>query len=479
MLIVPTEKKFDWQHTPVVLFGIVILNLLVFFIYQSGDYKKINEALSTYLNADYLEKEWPVYQDYLKETDQAKQLEQSEKWHGQESFDVLAFQMLNDETYYRFLQRNQRKYFYESFIANWLTPRTQIHQTIQSLSSNRFGLKSTDIGLVQLFTHQFLHGDLLHLFGNLFFLVICGFAVEAAIGHRLFALFYLACGVIAGLTHSLFHLDDSSTLIGASGAISGVMAMYLAIFRLQKIEFFYWVFFFVGYFRAPALMILPLYVGKELVQYLNDPNARVAFLAHAGGFVAGAILILATLKLKPQSVNQDYIEEDQDFDPQRASMSTVYDHMERFQFASALKLLHEHAETYGNTFELMLLRYRLEKLIQSPQLNSTITELFVSAPKGHYLDQLAKLWRAHPNTAETLPIKKRVALANQFCSDAHVTLAENIFEQAQTAGYQQASMGVLARKLARLFAERKEPDKAKRYQNAAETFIQAQNRDSL
>ena len=126
----------------------------------------------------------------------------------------------------------------------------------------------------------------------MFFLVICGFAVEAAIGHLRFLLFYLFSGVVAGVSHAAMDLDSSSVLIGASGSVSAVMAMYLGVFRFKKIEFFYWFFIFVGYFRAPALLILPFYIGKELVQFYTEAGSNVAFMAHAGGFVAGLVLAL-------------------------------------------------------------------------------------------------------------------------------------------------------------------------------------------
>ena len=64
--------------------------------------------------------------------------------------------------------------------------------------------------------------------------------------------------------------------------------MYLIIYRWQTIRFFYWFYLIVGYFRAPAMILLPVYIGKELISFYSDPDSNVAFMAHAGGFVAGA-----------------------------------------------------------------------------------------------------------------------------------------------------------------------------------------------
>ncbi|HHL31166.1 MAG TPA: rhomboid family intramembrane serine protease, partial [Oceanospirillales bacterium] len=321
MIIIPTEKRFDWKHTPLVLFILVLINVMVFFAYQFGDTEKQFDAITDYQQHEFLVKEWPLYVDYLKQNQAYQRLEESKKLYeniqtedddAPQSEIQLIYTIISDPGFYQYLEQNAYNVFYLSYIEKWALPRSEINDTIQSVSSVAFGLIPNQLGLVTLLTHQFLHGGVMHLLGNMFFLIICGFAVEAAIGHLRFLLFYLASGVAGGLLFAVMDLSSVQPLVGASGAISGVMAMYLGVFRFKKIEFFYWLFVFVGYFRAPALLILPFYIGKELFSYFSDSGTNVAFMAHAGGFIAGSLMMAIAYYLNPKMMNEAYIEEDQE-----------------------------------------------------------------------------------------------------------------------------------------------------------------------
>ena len=193
----------------------------------------------------------------------------------------------------------------------WKEPRKEIQEQFHTISSFKYGLISTDVSLLNLLTYQFLHGNVNHIFGNMVFLLAFGFAVEAR--DWLMAVFSMlfGCRHCRWPSPSLDTPWQRGAIGGASGSISGVMAMYLAVFRLKKIEFFYWVLFFVGYFRAPALAILPFYFGKEVFNYMTMEGSNVAFMAHAGGVAAGAVLIGVALLLDRNMLNQEYIEEDQ------------------------------------------------------------------------------------------------------------------------------------------------------------------------
>ena len=285
MLIIPTEKRFDWKHTPLVLFILVLLNSMIYFGYQFGDDFKEIESVLKYKQHGFLEKEWPLFQEYLRKNKEMERLEKNNKLYSKiedttkteydENDDISAeFKLLHniiiDSDFYDYLDENAYNLFYLSFIEKWALPRNEINEEIKSISYLAYGLIPNKMSVVTLFTHQFLHGGIMHLLGNMFFLIICGFAVEAAIGHLRFLLFYLASGLTGGLLFSIIDMSSTMPLVGASGAISGVMAMYLGVFRFKKIEFFYWFFIFVGYFRAPALLILPFYIGKELYDFFSD-----------------------------------------------------------------------------------------------------------------------------------------------------------------------------------------------------------------
>src|SRR5262249_51878812 len=152
-----------------------------------------------------------------------------------------------------------------------------------------FGYVPAKNNVVGLVTHMFLHGGWLHLFGNLWFLWLCGINFEDRWGRKAFLPFYLASGIVAALVHKLCVGEAGShmPLVGGSGAIAGAMGAFLVCFGATRIKFFYfWVRW--GTFHAPAYVMLPLWFLEQLMWGLASMGGdAVAYWAHVGGFVFG------------------------------------------------------------------------------------------------------------------------------------------------------------------------------------------------
>lgn len=138
-----------------------------------------------------------------------------------------------------------------------------------------------------------LHGDWMHLLGNMLFLWVFGNNVEDAMGHGRFLLFFLVCGVLAGLLHAATQPLSPAPMIGASGAVSGVLGAYILLHPRARV--LVWIGFLV--LRLPAAVMLGLWFALQLGSALASANAPsasvdVAWWAHVGGFVAGAVLVL-------------------------------------------------------------------------------------------------------------------------------------------------------------------------------------------
>ena len=140
-----------------------------------------------------------------------------------------------------------------------------------------------------LVSYMFLHGDVFHLLGNMLFLWVFGDNVEDAMGHVRFVVFYLACGIFAGLTHAWMMPDSDMPLIGASGAVAGVIAAYIMLHPRVRV----WVlaFRFIP-LRISAALALGAWILTQLVMVALPQIGPVAWWAHIGGLVAGAALIL-------------------------------------------------------------------------------------------------------------------------------------------------------------------------------------------
>jgi membrane associated rhomboid family serine protease len=159
----------------------------------------------------------------------------------------------------------------------------------------RFGLIPARWRTSTLFTHAFLHAGLLHLFGNLFLLYLTAPLVEDAIGRTRFALLYLALGAIAGFAYSLHVPDLFRPMIGASGAISAVLGLFVVLHARLRLRYLLWIGVPLGTFEAPAWTMLPVWFGLQVLLGLGGADAAaadsggVAYWAHAWGFVGGVV----------------------------------------------------------------------------------------------------------------------------------------------------------------------------------------------
>jgi membrane associated rhomboid family serine protease len=145
-----------------------------------------------------------------------------------------------------------------------------------------------------LLTSMFLHGGWMHLIGNMLFLYIFGDNLEDLLGHLGFLAFYIASGLAAAAGQILADPGSSVPMVGASGAIAGVMGGYLLMFPRARIDVLVIIVFLIKVFTIPAWLMLGIWFGLQLVNGLamDVAGGGVAYWAHAGGFVAGVVLML-------------------------------------------------------------------------------------------------------------------------------------------------------------------------------------------
>jgi membrane associated rhomboid family serine protease len=145
-----------------------------------------------------------------------------------------------------------------------------------------------------LLTSMFLHGGWMHLIGNMLYLWIFGNNIEDAMGHVKFIIFYILCGVLAALSHALTDPSSAVPMVGASGAISGVLGAYLLLFPRAQVLVLIPMGMFTRAMYVPAGFVLGFWFVLQLVSggmSLGRGGGGVAWFAHVGGFVAGMALI--------------------------------------------------------------------------------------------------------------------------------------------------------------------------------------------
>jgi len=144
-----------------------------------------------------------------------------------------------------------------------------------------------------IFTSMFLHGGLLHLAGNLLYLWIFADNIEDRMGTRRFVLFYALCGLTAALAQALPEIDSRIPMIGASGAVSGVLGAYIVLFPRARVLVAIPIFIVLYTIRLPAIWVLGVWFLGQLLSSvaLSSAGGGIAFRAHVGGFVAGVLLV--------------------------------------------------------------------------------------------------------------------------------------------------------------------------------------------
>lgn len=151
--------------------------------------------------------------------------------------------------------------------------------------------------VLTIFTSMFMHGGLLHLAWNMLFFWIFGNNIEERLGHVRFIVFYLFCGVVATFSHALLSPGSNVPMIGASGAVAGMLGAYILLFPMARIRTIVFLGFYVTVIKVPALIVIGFWAIIQVVSGLisqgNAAQGGIAFFAHVGGFIAG----LSTIKL--------------------------------------------------------------------------------------------------------------------------------------------------------------------------------------
>jgi membrane associated rhomboid family serine protease len=137
-------------------------------------------------------------------------------------------------------------------------------------------------------TSMFMHGGWLHIIGNMWFLWIFGDNVEDAMGHTKFAIFYFVCGLVAAGAQILSSAGSAVPIIGASGAIAGVLGAYMLLYARARVRCLWILIIFITFIDLPAWLLL----GVWFLSQFFIPGAGVAWMAHVGGFIAGLALVL-------------------------------------------------------------------------------------------------------------------------------------------------------------------------------------------
>lgn len=375
-----TRANFPWMT-----FGLILANVFVFLGLQLGDDGARARALAYYADAKLAQWEFPAYREWLDvHVDSNGRAEAF--IHFADAGDVAtAVQVLqSDADFVAALAADEVISPSIAEHARWRQLRHEFERLWDGGFTARWMLRYSEFSPSRILGSMFLHGSIGHLLGNMLFLALLGLLVEGALGHGLFLVVYLVGGCGAALASLAWHWGDHGSLVGASGAIAALMGAYCVLWGRRRVRFFWWFFIVFDYVRAPALLLLPFWLGWEVLQLLFSHGSNVAFDAHAGGIVSGALLAFAVRMSGRERC--DFLDEDARAEAavdDRAALAKASEHIGRLELHAARALLEPLAQRHPDDLDVLVAAYRCARYEPgAPRLAATAAAVFGCPARG-------------------------------------------------------------------------------------------------
>lgn len=451
-MFLPLDRKPDWRHPPLITLLLILANLLVFFVWQLNDDQYQHEAISYYFSSDLPEIELTAYQDYLANPANPSAFSVTIPSLASNQIDrqhQLLAMLIVDGPFLLRLESDQIIRPDNPQFDKWQSQRTEFERRMQRSVEFRFSQINIDPSLLTLISAMFLHADLAHLLGNMLFLFLFGFVVEMILGRWLYLASYLFCGIVSGLFYLLLEPESAFLAMGASGAIAGLAGLYTVLFGLRKIRFFYTLLFYFDYIRAPAIILLPVWLGYELLdQWYSDDN--VNNLAHIGGLLTGALIGWLAKHYLP-SINIAYLDAEEKQQAYKLKYQQGSQALAAMEIDKAQRLFSELADEYPHDLDILLQLYNVAKLkTDSETIHTTAAAILnmtgsdqatVKILHDVFIDYVELM---QPNVR--LKPDQMMSLALRFAAHDYLEDAEKIILHltTRTTGYTRNPEGLMA-----------------------------------
>jgi membrane associated rhomboid family serine protease len=360
LLLLPLHRALTRENFPWMTLALVLANAFVFFVLESGDSARLDRAFAFYSSRGLGAIELPAYRAWvLRERADADRLLDADEGADDVVTPRVLARIEADAPFLADLHADRVITPEADGYDGWRSARAEFDALWNESIVERWELRFSEIDPKRIVGAMFLHAGLGHLAGNVLFLAVLGLLVEGALGPVAFLASYLAGGVGSALASLAWHAGEAGSALGASGAIASLMGAYCVLWGTRKVRFFWWFFVAFDYVKAPALVLLPLWLGWELVNLVWNRNAHIGFDAHAGGIVAGALLALGTRALGWE--RHEFLDEDDAADEAaqaRIALARADAHIGRLEIASARALLDPLAEKSPGDIAIAAALYR-------------------------------------------------------------------------------------------------------------------------
>lgn len=391
MLILPLHRPPTMASLPWATIVLVLVNVFVFFALQSGDDALQRRAMMQYVESGLAQIEAPQYHDYLAEHGSERARRRAAQFAAAPEPMRLALlgQLIDlDFAFQAHLASGSAMEAEEQ--ARWRELRARHEAQLDRSFTWRYLHRGNEFDPVRMVSAAFLHGGFGHLLGNMVFLVLIGVLVEGALGAWRHLLLYVVGAFGASAASLAWHWGSPAAGLGASGAVAAIMGAYCVLWGLRRVRFFYWFVVVFDYVRAPAIVLLPLWLGWEVYNLLANPEVGIGFDAHAGGLVTGAAFALV-MRWRGWCVEGflDAPDEDEVEDVE-ARLATAMAHLGRMELAEAEPLLASIEEDDPGRPDVAMAAYRCARYAGNARLAGQRLAQMLAAGSRIPLEERAK-----------------------------------------------------------------------------------------
>ncbi|WP_027358173.1 rhomboid family intramembrane serine protease [Desulforegula conservatrix] len=371
-MLMPLPERMSWRNPPIVTIILIIINISIFLVFQLKDTESYLKASEFYNESGLVKIELRAYAKWAKinRNYDSIYLDIPDNTEISETVgDYLYSKMKDDDEFLKKLEDRTALSADDDDYEKWRELRQKFEAMRSEAVFYSFGFIPGEKKPITFLTHMFLHGGVSHLVGNMIFLWIIGILLEAGTGNLTFLLLYILGGFASVIGFSFFSEGSMTPLVGASGAISAIMGAFTVIYRMKPVRVFINLGVYIDTVKLPAIIFLPFWLGNEIYSYYSNTGSPVAYMAHASGLAAGAVLGFAARRAG--FVRLDVIDEDKEpeKDPCSDLLVKAMNHMARLEIDFAVQSLQkileinpEHEEAAKKIFEIEKSRRDAEKL---------------------------------------------------------------------------------------------------------------------
>ncbi len=433
MLVVPVTRKINWKKPPVVTIAIILIAVFVFFVIQRNDHQLSIQAENFYFDSGLAQIELPYYLKFLNRETGASHPD-PEKLNKDQAF-AYHMELESDFEFLEKLRTNQIIKPSAPEFSEWKSQRTEYKNIRSKIISYTYGFKpagfqstgfqptgfqSAFFQPITLVTSLFLHGSIGHLIGNMIFLWLVGCILEAGCGRLFYPIMFLITGICASLFFKLVYFNSPIPLIGASGAISGLMGAFAVLFGQDKIKVFYSLGFFFNYLTIRGIYLFILWMGIELLQLFWGERSNIAYVAHIGGLLAGGCAAFILLKI-PDTVDRNLFKEDIK-DTITPMVETALEKISKLDIEGGKKILDQAFENDPGNLQVLTQLFQLHKQHPDTKAFHDIGEALLTALiENREYGQAYDRFKEYQNAVRVIRLSPRllVRLCFVFCDLGH------------------------------------------------------------